>query len=153
MRLTTSVIKSLKKDYPEFKFELSDDYLWSHNDKTIYYSDTDEEISLLFHELAHAVLGHFDYRKDVELLKMEANAWDKAIELAKKYDIKIDNTLVDSALDTYRDWLHARSMCKKCQATGLQIKKDTYKCLVCHSNWRVNEARTCSLRRYDLNTK
>jgi len=153
MQSITLIIKSLKKDYPEFNFTLGDDFIWSHKDKTIYYSDNDEEISLLFHELAHAVLGHFDYKKDVELLKMEATAWDKAIELASKYQIKIDNDLVESTLDTYRDWLHARSTCKNCQATGLEIKKNTYKCLACDNQWRVNDARTCALRRYNLNTK
>lgn len=153
MQSITLVIKSLKKDYPDFHFSIGDDFLWSHKDKTIYYSANDDEISFLFHELAHAVLGHRDYKKDVELLKMEATAWEKAIELAKKYKIKIDDDLVESTLDTYRDWLHARSTCTKCQAIGLQIKKDTYKCIACDNHWRVNEARSCALRRYNLNTK
>lgn len=153
MQSITLVIKSLKKDYPEIHFILGDDFLWSHKDNTVYYSNNDAEISLLFHELAHAVLGHCDYKKDVELLKMEATAWDKAIELAKKYEVKIDEKLIESTLDTYRDWLHARSTCKNCQAIGLQIKKNTYKCITCDNQWRVNEARTCSLKRYNLNTK
>lgn len=143
----TSVVKNLKHDYPQFKFKVGSDYLWSHQENTIFYPKN-SDVELLFHELGHAILKHFDYKRDVELLSMETAAWDIAKQLAKKYKIDISDKLVDSHLDTYRDWLHARSKCKYCQAVGLQIKSNTYTCIACNKQWLVNEARTCGLKRY-----
>ena len=81
---------------------------------------------------------------------MERQAWDKAIDLADTYDAHIDDSIIETTLDSYRDWLHARSTCPTCSATGLQVKNRTYNCPVCHGQWRVNEARICALRRYNL---
>jgi hypothetical protein len=148
MQSMPSLIKSLKTDYPHFIFKESDSFLWSHTEHTIYYACSDDDCSLLFHELSHAILNHADYKRDIELIAMEREAWDKAKEIAKKYDVSIDDDFIQSNLDTYRDWLHTRSTCPKCSATGLQIKKNDYKCLACNHQWRVNEARTCALRRY-----
>jgi DnaJ-class molecular chaperone len=53
-------------------------------------------------------------------------------------------------MNSYRDWLHARSTCPVCQATGMETKKSIYTCPACRHQWRVNEARICSLRRYHI---
>ena len=55
---------------------------------------------------------------------------------------------IEEHLDTYRDWLHARSSCPDCTATGYQTDASTYACPACSHTWRVNEARICQLRRY-----
>ena len=81
---------------------------------------------------------------------MERAAWDKAVLIALDFGQTIDTNTVESTLDSYRDWLHARSTCPNCQATGLQIKKQTYSCPACRHTWRVNEARICALRRFSL---
>lgn len=148
MPLTPSLIKSLKTDYPQFVFKEASSFLWSHAENTIYYASLDDDCGLLFHELAHALLNHTDYNRDIELIAMEREAWDKAKLISKDYDVSIDEDFIQSNLDTYRDWLHTRSKCPKCGSTGLQIKKNNYKCLACNHQWRVNEARTCALRRY-----
>jgi len=103
---------------------------------------------LLLHELAHALLNHHNYKMDIELVSMERQAWDLAIELSKKYKIIIPDDLMQDHLDTYRDWMHLRSKCINCQATGVQKSNKTYQCPVCSSLWQANEARFCSLRRY-----
>ena len=143
-----SLIKSLKTDFPQFVFKKASNFLWSHDENTIYYASSDDDCALLLHELSHALLNHVDYRRDIELVAMEREAWDKAKVLAENYDVKIDEDFIQSNLDTYRDWLHSRSTCPKCNANGLQIKKNTYRCVACDFEWRVNEARTCALRRY-----
>lgn len=152
MPSTTYLIKSLKNDYPQFVFKKGSEFLWSHAEHTVYYTLKDDNCAFLFHELSHGLLDHTDYKRDIELIAMEREAWDKARELAKHYGVTIDDDFVQSTLDTYRDWLHTRSACPKCDATGMQTEKSTYKCLACNHEWRVNEARLCALRRYSINT-
>lgn len=148
MPSTTSLIARLKADYPQFRFKKSISYMWSPSDHTVYYT-LDGNSGLLLHELSHGLLNHVDYHYDIDLVAMERAAWDKAAELAKNYGLTIGNELIESNLDSYRDWLHARSSCPNCNATGLQIKKRIYNCPACRHTWRVNEARVCALRRYD----
>lgn len=150
MLSTTSLLSHLKNDYPQFSFELGKDFLWSSSDNTIYYADkVPGGAAFLFHELSHAILGHIGYSQDIQLLTMERQAWDYAIELATLYGVSIPTETVQSTIDSYRDWLHMRSKCTNCSATGMQIDKDTYTCIACDKQWRVNEARVCALRRYE----
>lgn len=149
MPSTISILPNLKNKYPQFKFAPGDDFAWSSSDKTIYYDEKSPDLSiLLLHELSHALLGHDKYDRDIELIKMERQAWEYTLKLAPTLRITITEDLVQSTLDSYREWLHNRSTCPKCQATGSQTDKNLYKCPVCSNNWRVNEARTCALRRY-----
>lgn len=154
MPSTALIISRLKKDYPQFLFKESARFSWSPTDKTIYYLDknSNNDYYYLFHELSHALLAHANYNYDVELIAMECRAWDTAMDLADKYNLKIEETAIQSTLDTYRDWLHERSTCPECKATGVQTGKYTYKCLACNYRWRVNEARICALRRYRIKT-
>ena len=150
MPSTTSLIQQLKKDYPQFNFKKAKRFLWSPSDATVYYTHTDDGYAFLLHELSHGLLDHAEYRRDVDLIAMERAAWDKAVELAPAYGLAISEDTVETTLDSYRDWLHARSTCPNCTAIGLQTKQHTYACPACHHNWRVNEARVCALRRYTL---
>lgn len=148
MPLTSSTLSKLKKDFPDIGFVKSSTFRWSPLDRTVHYVDNNDEVSLL-HEVAHAALDHADYTHDIELLKIEREAWDFTVsDLSKKYGITVDQEQVENMLDTYRNWLHERSLCPSCQATGVQTNKRLYSCLACHATWRVNEARTCALRRY-----
>ncbi len=149
----TPLINQLRSDYPQFIFKESPDSYWSHDEKTIYYNAGPDSVSLILHELAHGLLDHVDYKRDIELIAMEREAWDKAKELTDKYNLVIDNNFIQSNLDTYRDWLHARSTCPKCNATGMQTKPNIYSCLACNHKWTVNEARTCALKRYSKKVK
>ena len=153
MPSTISILSSLKTNYPQFSFKLGDNFLWSSSDNTIYYDRTSKNQSVfLLHELSHALLGHASYMRDIQLITMERQAWDYTMELAPKYNVAISDEMVQSTLDSYRDWLHARSTCPSCKATGLQINKFAYSCPACSHKWRVNEARTCDLRRYTVKT-
>lgn len=117
----------------------------------MYYNESSDDAALLLHELAHAVLKHADYTRDIELIEMERDAWDHArTVLAPRYSVPIDDAIIEDSLDTYRDWLHARSTCPDCQAIGIQIKLHHYRCLACGAQWKVNDARICALRRYKL---
>lgn len=147
----TSLAAKLQSDFPELTLRNGEDFHWSPSEKTIYYKETKNDTASLLHEMSHALLEHRDYTKDIQLIEMERDAWEHATKiLAPKYQIIIDDSAVQNALDTYRDWLHARSTCPTCQATGVQTKKSQYTCVACDTNWRVNEARICALRRYKL---
>jgi len=151
MPLISSLISKLPDDFPAYTFTPADDFFWSPEKQTVFYvQESDDEASLL-HELAHALLGHASYHKDIELLDMERDAWHHAAtDLAARYNVSIPVDQVEDSLDTYRDWLHARSTCPHCAATGVQTKKRDYKCIACFTKWRVNDARVCALRRYTL---
>ncbi len=150
MLSTASLVKKLKSTYPQFNFKQASDYLWSPSEQTVYYLDSPDEYGYLLHELSHGLLGHTDYYYDIELIAMERAAWDKALIISQSYGLTIGDNLIESTLDSYRDWLHSRSTCPKCGATGHQTHKNIYACPACNQNWRVNEARLCALRRYKL---
>jgi len=149
MPSTNSVLAKLKNSYPQFKFAPSDDFYWSSTDNIVFYNPKSPNMDVfLLHELSHALLGHDKYQHDIQLLTLERQAWDHTVSLIHDLAVLIPEGLVESTLDSYRDWLHSRSTCPKCQATGVQSDEKTYKCLVCGSDWSVNEAKTCALRRY-----
>jgi hypothetical protein len=149
----SSLLKKLankSSDYPHLTnltFVEGEIFSWNHTACAISY-DPAGAPDYLLHEFAHALLGHTTYRRDVQLLEMERDAWKHARLLADEYRIPIDPDLVEDSLDTYRNWLHARALCPSCDATGLQEGQHTYRCIACRQTWRVNDARTCSLRRY-----
>lgn len=152
MPSTRELIHRLKADYPQISFVLGDDFKWSRQNASITYTDTDDCLYLL-HELAHALLDHQEYQNDVELLAKEREAWDHVRSvLSGQYDTPFNEDLADQSLETYRMWLHDRSLCPKCGQTGLQTKTSTYQCLNCRCSWRPNDARRCALRRYTLST-
>lgn len=155
MRSMTTLFKRLQRDFPEFRFEHAENFWWSAKERAIHI-DPSHEHSRLFslHELSHALLDHRGYRYDIDLLKLERDAWDYAKQiLGPRYSVAMDEDVIQDNLDTYRDWLHARSTCPECESTGLQTKEQLYHCLECGHAWRTNEARVCALRRYTASTK
>ena len=153
MQSTSLLAAKLRTDYPQFSFKTDEIFRWSPKSQTVFYKESSDLPSLL-HELSHALLGHSNYLKDIELIEMERDAWfHTQTILAPKYSVQVDSAAPEDALDTYRDWLHARSSCPECTATGIQSRKYIYKCLACGTSWKVNEARICDLRRYVLNKK
>jgi hypothetical protein len=150
MHTTNSLAVKLRTAYPQFQFLEDKEFRWSPQEKTVFYRE-DGNFHELLHELAHAVLGHTTYGKDMQLIEIERDAWDyAAISLAPLYNLIIEDDHIQEALDTYRDWLHARSRCPTCSATGVQTKTSYYRCVACGNHWRVNDARNCMLRRYSL---
>jgi hypothetical protein len=151
MPSTTSILANLKSKYPQFNFKPGDLFLWSSSDNTIYYDKKSKDLAIfLLHELSHALLDHSKYIRDIQLITMERQAWDHTATLAASFGLTIPDDIIQDTLDSYRDWMHSRSTCPKCQATGMQTRQNEYSCLACNHIWRVNEARTCALRRYKI---
>lgn len=149
MRSMSSLIHKLKTTHSDISFLEAEQFSWSPRNRTVFYNAEQPHASLLLlHELSHALLGHADYRRDIELIAMETAAWEGAKEHAETYNVRLNDDVVQDHLDTYREWLHARSTCPNCSANGYQVEKFEYECPACSHRWRVNEARLCALRRY-----
>lgn len=142
-----TLLKQLKRDFPQFRFAKGDTFSWSSRKKEIHYPaippDPAHAPWSLLHELGHALLGHTTYQTDFELLKLEAAAWARAADLGTKYGHEIDPDHIQDCLDTYRDWLHQRSACPSCGITSLQRDQHTYCCYNCNTQWRVSRTRLC----------
>lgn len=152
---STPLLKRIEQDYPQFSFKEADAFRWSPETHTIHIDPSVPDAhQFTLHELGHALLNHQSYVQDVDLLQIERDAWQYAItHLTATYGITISEELIEDNLDTYREWLHARSLCPSCHMTGLQSIKGRYSCLACGSQWKSNEARNCALRRRLISTK
>ena len=139
------LLSKLRTDFPDLTLVEGDTFCWSPKDKIIYYVSSRRRTDTwtLLHEASHAILQHTTFQSDFELLQLEIAAWMKAHELAKRYHLTISEEHVEDCLDTYRDWLHKRSLCPTCNVKSLQINTTKYGCLNCRSTWLVSSNRLC----------
>ncbi|HTE21867.1 MAG TPA: hypothetical protein VK674_02395 [Candidatus Limnocylindria bacterium] len=159
----TSSSGSLLKLFPKLKkilpdgvsFEAGEAFSWSPKQARIIYKvdhkNEPQDLWALLHEASHALLGHQNYHRDIELLLLEVAAWQKAQDLAKQFDIQISEDHIQDCLDTYRDWLHQRATCPRCSTVSLQVSATEYSCHNCHALWGVSASRFC--RPYRLSGK
>lgn len=149
---STPLLERIQTDYPNILFKPGERFEWRPETRTIVYDSEDTYFNAhLLHELGHALLSHNHYKRDIDLIAMERDAWQMAkVGLAQGYDTSVTSDVIDHDMDTYRDWLHSRSTCPRCQSNGLQTASREYKCVTCLKKWRVNEARSCQLRRYRI---
>lgn len=140
-----NLVSKLRKEYPEVTFASGDRFYWSSDKQQINYVEqlmsTKHGKWTILHELGHAISCHKQYSYDLELLKMEVTAWAIAQKLAKKYKITIDNDHIQDCLDTYRDWVHLRSICPRCASIGIQPSHYQYYCFNCEHEWKVTKSR------------
>lgn len=143
------LLSQLEQHLPGVTLVKGQDFAWAPTTRTITYSPAaDNAAWQLLHEAGHAIYQHSKYRRDIELLGYEVEAWAAAAQLSDKLGIEIPEDIIDEHIDTYRDWLHSRSQCPACAQTGIQTSSDGYRCLHCPAKWRVNDSRQCGLRRY-----
>jgi len=141
-----TLLRVLQKDFPELTFKAANDFYWSPKEQSVYYTNVNKhqsDIWSLLHETSHGILNHKTFVTDFELLQLELAAWEKAKELAARYDITINTNHIEDCLDTYRDWLHKRSLCPSCSVKSLQEDANTYRCLNCNTAWHVSANRHC----------
>jgi ribosomal protein RSM22 (predicted rRNA methylase) len=150
------LLSRLRHDHPDIVFCPGEVFMWSPRESTVYYPTADKMNTKfcysLLHEAGHALLKHDKFSSDINLVQIERAAWDKAVELAGKYELDIPDAHIELCIGTYRDWLHARAMCPNCHQCGLQTSKRAYKCIFCQREWQVNESRLCRVTRTKLKT-
>ena len=131
--MNTAFLEKIKSDFLEFRFIDGKKFAF-RPPKTIVIGPAEpQDDILLLHEVSHALLGHKNFKMDIERLKMESEAWEKAKELAKKYNASIDEEFIQDELDTYRDWLHNKSKCRVCGLTCYQTPDGAYHCPRCEN--------------------
>lgn len=141
------LLESLQQALPKQRFTAGKKFYWSPETGEVFYKvdgKGERDVWALLHETGHALLEHKSYQTDIELLKMEIAAWEKAHELGSKFGISIEENHVQDCLDTYRDWLHARALCPSCTTRCLQHNSGhEYRCHNCHTSWKVTPSRFC----------
>lgn len=149
MRLDT-LLANIIADFPRYTFTPHEFCMWNQKVATIFYVAPKQQADIwdMLHELGHAELTHMSYNFDIELVRLEAEAWQKAKELAPRYNLQISEDHIQSAIDSYRQWLEERSKCPHCHSNGLQHQKNAYSCINCRRSWRVPLSRMCITRRY-----
>lgn len=130
----TSLLNKLQQDYPELSFSSAERYQFSPP-ATIYFDAANPEPLLLLHELGHYLLKQYDYTSDIELLRIESAAWQQAKQLCATYNVEWDEDFAEDRLDSYRNWLHANSLCPNCQISGYQDTNGLYHCPLCAKKW------------------
>lgn len=121
----------LQKDYETFRFKIGRKFAF-RPPRTVVVGPPEPFSELLaLHEVSHAICKHRDFKMDIMRLKMEAQAWEKAKELAMQYGIEVNEGLIQQELDTYRDWLHQKSRCPECGLTRYQTTNGQYHCPAC----------------------
>ena len=151
------MVKNIMADHRQFTFTPATEFRWSPSNDTIYFSKdmTTSKSGLwsLLHELGHATLGHKDFSSDIELIKIERAAWDKALLIAGNYGLTIDNDYIEDCMDTYRTWVSRRSRCPVCNHAGLQHANTEYSCINCGTTWQVSASQTCKVVRHTTKSK
>ena len=150
------LINKLQLKFPDYSFTPAKQFYWSPESKEIFYkANADDQYAIwsLLHETGHAVLGHTFYEADFELVRLEVAAWQQAQQLAQLLELPpIDEEHIQDCLDTYRDWLHKRSICPSCTTKCLQQGDFVhYRCFNCHTTWRVSANRFCRAYRRHKN--
>jgi hypothetical protein len=129
---------SLKNEYNNYSWRLGTRFKY-RPEKTIIIDKNSPApwpyfALLTLHELGHALSSHKDHKTDVERLKIESEAWQRAkreIDAHENWGIEYDEEFAEYELDSYRDWLHQKSKCKKCGLTRYQTKDGIYHCPEC----------------------
>ena len=131
--MRANFLEKIKANFPKYRLISGKKFAFRPPKTIVIGPEEPQDELLLLHELGHAILGHTDFKLDVLRLKMEAEAWEKAREMAPKYGIEVDEELIQDQLDTYRDWLHTKSKCKRCGLTRYQTPDGVYHCPRCEN--------------------
>lgn len=125
------ILEKIKADYPWIRFKRGRRFSFRPPQTVMLGPDEPEMVLLMLHEVGHAICRHRDFTMDVERLKMEREAWEKARELAETYKVEFDDEVAERALDTYRDGLERKSRCPGCGLARFQTPDGMWHCPRC----------------------
>ncbi len=141
-------VKLLERDFPEVRFRWRQKkfaFRMQNGQPTVFLGQPQPYFALLaLHELGHGLSRHYDYSTHIHRIKIECEAWERAKTVFLHYkkmaedDKEVSEILpewnedfVQEKMDTYRDWLHVKSKCKKCSSTMYQTNDGKYHCPQC----------------------
>lgn len=127
--MNNEVLSRLRVDYPELCFIVGKRDAF-RPPKTIIVDPNGSSLSLL-HEVGHALCHHRTFNTAIQRLKMEREAWEKARELCRKYEVLFDDDFVEDELDSYRNWVEKKSRCPICGLARFQSLDGNYFCPKC----------------------
>ena len=137
-----------------FNFKLNDSYRWNPETRTINYAKRSvsepKDASAFLHELSHGILEHQDFEYDVDLLRMEMQAWELAARLAAEHCIEFHKDYSQACLESYRVWIAERSTCPECDQTTLESAPQSHYCFNCSTSWKVSKQQMCQIQRRRL---
>lgn len=126
-------VRQILAEYPQFRVITGRKFAF-RPPKTIILGQPQSKYALQsLHELAHGLCGHKTFSTYIERVKMESEAWERAKTLCLKYDIEFDEEFAEEQLDTYRDWLHQKSVCRQCGQVRYQSPDGNYHCPQCET--------------------
>lgn len=85
----------------------------------------------LLHEVGHALLEHKDCSSELDRIKKERSAWEKAQALSYIYNVPYDKEFVEAELDSYRDWLERKLRCPECGMARYSDRGGVLRCPSC----------------------
>ena len=133
-----SFLSLVKSSYPDFSFRPGKKFLFRPK-RSIFYQTSlapgENFRLLLLHELSHALLGHFSYDTALSRLKIERDAWAKTRLLCKEFSVPFDASFAEDNLDTYRNWVHKKTLCPTCQHTCLELDGERLFCPFCEKTF------------------
>lgn len=163
MTTDEAFVRQLERDFKEVKFKWNAprfSYRLKNGVPTVFLGPACPNFALLaLHELGHVLCKHKDYKVDVQRVKIESEAWERAKTVLLKYQKQAeiadgqkgsgfkkaengeiaeilpewDEDFAQEELDTYRDWLHMKSKCRKCGLTRYQTEDGEYHCPRCEN--------------------
>ena len=134
--MAQAFVQKISEQYPNLRLKQGKKFTF-RPPRTIFYEEKGTGLSLneyklsLLHELGHALLKHRNFPTDAERVKMERAAWERARELCTECSVDYEEEWVEEHLDTYRDWLHQKSLCPVCGLTRYQTMDGEYHCSFC----------------------
>ena len=132
------LIAKITINHPELQLTPGERFQFSPP-STLYFDPKSSEKRadlLLLHELGHYLIKKTDYSSDIELVKIESQAWAKAREICSDYNVQYNEDFAEDHLDSYRNWLHLTSLCKNCNLAGYQDSALLYHCPLCGATWK-----------------
>ena len=87
-------VATLEARYPNITFIEGETFMYSPKDTSVMYDpkriSKESGIWSLLHEIGHALANHETFKPDLELIKLEREAWRHARSIGETLDIEID---------------------------------------------------------------
>ena len=131
--MDATFLAAVRSRFPEYRFIGGRKFMFRPPRTIVIGPEEEGDELLLLHEVGHALSGHRDFKMNVQRLKMEMEAWEKALGLAKEFSVEFSEEAVERELDTYRDYVDKKSRCPRCGLARYETPDGQYHCPRCEN--------------------